>query len=655
MAVGNLPSLNGRGVALPWAGRRFRLAGDGGLGWLPVLSLVSALGLLILAAANNAARLEMPGAIGLFWIGLVVLFTPTAARMLSEDAGRTERIALAGMLGVLLYVAKILHSPLAFTFHDEFIHWSSAQDILRTGHLFHENPLITVSPLFPGLQVATTALMHLTGLDIYGAGAIVLGVARLVLVLSLFLLAEQITGSPRAAGFAALIYMGNPNFLFFTAQYAYESLALPFALLTLYLATRRSAAAGATRAGLSVAALLSLGATAVSHHLTSYALAAFLLLWTVMPQVSLGLEWLRRQFVGRSFKRAWMRVLIADAEPADEAILKPGGLALVAVVVALSWLTYVAWLVVGYLAPVLSSALLELIRLILGELPQRELFRDYAGNRPPLWEQLTGFGSVLCILAALPYGLLAIWRNYRTNPLALTMGVAALAYPAALLMRLTQAGMETANRSSEFLFVPIACVLGLSVNALLRAGIAAWWPRFVRPILIVWATIIFIGGTIVGSSPWSRLPAGYLVSADTRSIEPEGIGAALWARQALGPGQRVAADRINRLLMAAYGEQRVVTNLQDGVNVAYVYMAPHVYDTERRILREADVTYLLVDRRLSSGLPLSGVYFENSEPDSNRHKQPLDAQVLAKFDTLPDTSRIFDSGNIQVYDVRRVR
>jgi hypothetical protein len=34
---------------------------------------------------------------------------------------------------------------------------------------------------------------------------------------------------------------------------------------------------------------------------------------------------------------------------------------------------------------------------------------------------------------------------------------------------------------------------------------------------------------------------------------------------------------------------------------------------------------------------------------------PLDPAALAKFDLLPGASRVFDSGDIQVFDVRSIR
>ena len=52
----------------------------------------------------------------------------------------------------------------------------------------------------------------------------------------MFLLAERIVRAPAAALLAAVVFMANPAFMFFDAQFAYESLALPLVMVVLLLA-----------------------------------------------------------------------------------------------------------------------------------------------------------------------------------------------------------------------------------------------------------------------------------------------------------------------------------------------------------------------------------------------------------------------------------
>ena len=69
-------------------------------------------------------------------------------------------------------------------------------------------------------------------------------------------------------------------------------------------------------------------------------------------------------------------------------------------------------------------------------------------------------------------------------------------------------------------------------------------------------------------------------------------------------------------------------------------------------MRWGKVRYIVVDHRLSRALPSvgSGNYFERGEPGAGQHTTPIDPAALAKFDNLPLVSRVFDSGDIIIYD-----
>ena len=214
------------------------------LGWLPALSVTTALGLLTIATGFTFSRNGVSWAESLFWLGLIVIYAPIVMRLLSADCPRGERIGLVAVLGMGLYLVEVFHSPLTFTEHDEFLDWRTTTDILQSGHLFHVNPLLPVSALFPGMEMVTSALAGVAHLSIFQAGVLVIGCARLVLMLGVFLFIEEASGSSRVAGIAAAIYMANPNFLFFDAAYKYETMALTFAGLALFLLARWQSSSG---------------------------------------------------------------------------------------------------------------------------------------------------------------------------------------------------------------------------------------------------------------------------------------------------------------------------------------------------------------------------------------------------------------------------
>lgn len=616
-------------------------------GLFPFLCLTSSFGLLMVALANTLSRNADELAPALFWGGLLVVFIPIAARLVSPEINRQERLALVLVLGCSLYLVKVLHSPLDFTFHDEFLHWQTANNLMRDGRLFTENSILPVSPLYPGLEVVTTAFANLSGLSIVESGVITLGIARVIFMLALFLFYERISDSAQVGGIATLLYTANSNFIFFDSQFSYESLSLPIAMTVLYAISGWNENGGRRFFGQFLIVLPLIFLVAITHHLTGYVLAALLGLWTVTSMI-------RRQS-----PLGWMRLGLAT---------------LTTLTAVIGWTLIVGNETTQYLAPVFRSGINEVLSLLLSDNTGRELFRNAAGQISPLWERLVGIGGVIFILLVLPIGILQIvvspfrsrlfssrivvlparvlaaWRQYGKNAAALAFAVIVLLHPVMQAFRLTSSGWEIANRSSEFLFWAIAFILAAAV--LLVGAFAR--TRLWLPLFLIWASVIFVSGAISGSPPWSRQPGTYLVSADSRSVEPEGLEAARWASEHLPPQSRTSADRINTLLMSVYGNQRAITHLADDIYLASVFASPTFGEDERRLLDRADTDYLIVDSRLSTSLPLVGVYFEAGEPRVGPYREPMSAQALAKFDSIAGISRIFDSGNIRIYDVRRI-
>jgi hypothetical protein len=48
---------------------------------------------------------------------------------------------------------------------------------------------------------------------------------------------------------------------------------------------------------------------------------------------------------------------------------------------------------------------------------------------------------------------------------------------------------------------------------------------------------------------------------------------------------------------------------------------------------------------------LIGVYFEDGEPATQPAGRPIPPSWLDKFDSLPGASRIYDNGDIRIYDL----
>jgi hypothetical protein len=66
-------------------------------------------------------------------------------------------------------------------------------------------------------------------------------------------------------------------------------------------------------------------------------------------------------------------------------------------------------------------------------------------------------------------------------------------------------------------------------------------------------------------------------------------------------------------------------------------------------LRDWDFGYLVVDRRMATEVPEIQIYFETNEPIPHGAGPAFSLGQLTKFDSLPWTIKIYDSGEIAIY------
>ena len=540
------------------------------LGWLPWITVINALGVLLITYAFTNSRDGGPGLDTVFYPGLLLIFTPTMFRLISPAALRAERVSLLCITGLGLYLVKVVSSPLYFSFFDEFLHWRTVDDIAQSGHLFVANSTLPVSPYYPGLEIVTNAFSTISGLDSFHSGLVVVGVGRLLMVLTLFGLNEQILKSARMASIATMIYMVNPHFLVFDSQYAYELLALPLAVFVMFtIAPHQWVSVRLTRLEhvtpfvlfaktgrkglytdlhwITITGWIALLAVTFTHHVTDIFFVGILVLWTAVYGF-LRLTPLYKSMLART--------------------------AFLGIILMITLVEFPGNPVVGYITSFLANSLKELEQIVIGSGGARPLFVTYTGNPTPAWERIVMIFSVGIIVFSLPFGLLCLVQRYRANALTCTLGIISLFYPISQIFRFTNSGAQLADRAAAFLFISIATLLSIFITQFLPVRRLNGKKSLLLTCTI---SIVFIGGILLGAGPGlSTLPGPYEVGADSRSLEPEGIQAAQWARSQLGSDNRIGTDRINQILMGTFGDQRIVTSIEDHVDVSPIFFSSHL-------------------------------------------------------------------------------
>jgi hypothetical protein len=601
------------------------------LDWLLGLSLYAALCVTVARLLPETAAAAVP----LFWNGFLLLYLPLAIRIASPSVAGAERIWLLLVLTEATFALKFLNDPSGFIQFDEFLHWETANDILTTHGLFTENTMLRVSPLYPGLEIVTTALVNLSGLSVFHAAMLVVMVCRATFMAGLFALYKQISGSERLAGVACLFYMGSSVWVMFDSQFGYETMAVALMSVVLSAAAELDAGHGPSWR-LLTASIPAICVLALTHHMTSYVTVLFLCAGAALHLLSRG------------------------AGQTAPIIL----LACSAVAAVVGWTWFIGNPLTDYVGPLLIEGGDQLFSLLRGHGPQRQFFELSKDVVPtPLWLQIEAVASVAILALLLSGGFLsslaravavpsrAGWSalldlvrcRWRNNYLLL-VSLLALSWPLTIALRLSSAGWQLGNRLACFAFIGVGIVCAISIARLWR-GSRQWGAALLTGVIVA---IVAVGGAVSG---WGTASVrAYHVEGDSLSIEPMGVDAASWTLRWLGSGNHFVADRDNRVLLATYGRQHIIPGLLFDPGAANLFVSSRVSRQLHEEIREAHIDYLLVDMRMTTRRPYLSVFFDKGEPEEIE-SAPLDPEPLLKWDEEPGVSRVFDDGWIRIYDV----
>lgn len=583
-----------------------------------VVTVIASIGVLIASVAYVAGRQgysESPWANRTYWLGQAFVLAPIAARLLSRRRiSDGEVLTLVVVLTVAEYLLKICYSPLQFTFQDEFLHWRGTQNLLLTGNPYAPNFGLPIAAHYPGLELVTSALVQSTGLSIFTAGAIVIGVAHLLFLCTLFWVFSTIGRSYRIGGIAILIYFATPDLTSFNSDFVYETLALAFFGITLLAALKVTLENSRTeRIRWYILAMGGIAGTVITHHVTSYMLTGTLILVAVASRLS----------------------------GSRQSAARVGILAVISAAAVAAWVAFVAPDTLTYFSPTVQG----IIQGLNGLLGKGSAGAPSTSTAPKGNQLLEGVG-ILLIAALVLLGAWHVWRRYRHHPWLLAMTIWSFGWFVSLGVRLgTPDGQELAGRAATYVDVPVALIAALAFTKLVNTRALR---RLAPPAIAAVAAGVLalqFDGLANGWPPyWERLPGPFQVGGVERAVGPEEVATGNWTLSELGPGNSFAADFGIFMVLAGYGDQNPL--FQD---VAYLYTSPKYTPAIAAQASAQNVHYILVDRRLSQSLPVSGSYFMG---DTGTYSKPIPAADLTKFDHLPGVPRVYDSGDIVIYNLQ---
>jgi hypothetical protein len=558
----------------------------------------------------------------LFFVAIIVPFAIYLTVLMLPRLGTLRGITVA-ILGMYPAIVYRMSSPLVLAGYDEHLHAQSLMNLLLGSGLFSPNPILQVGPYYPGLELFTGVGIRLTGLPVVLAMSLVVLLCRLLLVLIIYHSALLVSPSRRGAALVVAFYAVSSHFYAFDSGFSYETLALTLGLGGIFLLRRAQLADGAVGRRLFFVASLVLIATVVTHHATGWMVLAFLIAWTVAS----------RKDERRLLARASMVMGVAAA----------------------IWTAVLTPALAKYLVPIFSDVL-QTARAFLAGTSGHHIFGASGGSPPPpYWERVVLVIYILsCTFAALACAWIMLSRAFHNRDRMLgLLGALNLAFPLTAASHFNPSVGELGDRAATFLFLPLAlsCSLIIQRHPRVTRRPATSGSSF-RPAaliaLIGGTTIVYLGGTVLGSSPdWNRLPGPYLVSADFRTQDPETLAAVDWAATHLPTGSAVAADRVPAVLLESQARLWPMTQPQQGFAPAQLYFSAAWGPPQTAIVKGLHIDYLYVDRRLADSLPYVGYYFSQGETAKPTRITVAD---VSKFAHVPGLKAVYRHGPVTIYD-----
>lgn len=611
--------------------RRERTGRTSLLAW-QVLALAGQVGAVHLARQGHSSVADL-----LSNICMALVFGSALWALMAEHLTLMMRNLAVACLAVTPTLMSRATDPLLFTGFDEQLHMRTLADIIASHRLFEPNPVLEISPRYSGLE-AVTVVFYQLGMPEMLASLVVILLARLLLVALLCDAVEQLTGSlpgqrwsaRRAGGLAVAVYAVSPQFVWFNSQFSYQTLSIPLGLAAIsFIGRARNAENPLPLFGGATICLLGV---AVTHHVTSFLCAAFMVVWTLSER-----------------RAARPRVAFG---------------ALAATAATIAWAIVQRATLETYFGPMLNDMADEF-----GGGVRRKAFEDSAGTATPMLDKLLllYYAAMLTLVILALLVLTIRWVRARAhdlhywNPQVLVLALS-LSIPVLLSARVVPKGVEIFTRSSSFLFLPLSFVLVSYMQRLDWWQMAYWIERpaepeppkqpsvIVRFVAVVLCSGVFLGGYVLGSGPtWARLPGAYMPAADSRSMDAENLAAVEWARRNLPPGSRIGSDRVSSVLLAARAGVWPVYEGIGGVKTPELYVAEDWGVPETDQASALKIRFLYVDKRMAQQPPPFGYYFATGEINAG---QQLTEEQLSKFDDVPAIKLIYRHGPISIYDLK---
>jgi hypothetical protein len=538
-----------------------------------------------------AARGDSSWHFYVFWLAYFLVLVPVAWRLLSMKTPRTHRNALVVGLGIWSMCPSLDRTGNGPLYYDEFSHFRMLQDLVRVGHPVSSTGLLQIGANFPGVELVTSALYHLSGLTLWLSAIGVASLAHVALLFGVYVLVRDESRSSRAGAVAAIVYSLNPSWLFFDAQFSYETLALPVLVWGIVLGLRalraREGASPRAQTCQAVVSGILIAALVLIHHVTSVIACA------VFLGVAIGATVQRRR--RGAGERAGLVVPLR-------------AWAMAAWALALTAARFIAVghpLVVYLGSPLHFSKEFSQLLSVLGI--GTAVHTPFGGSLAPAFEVVASYLMLPILAIAFVWAVWGLAGHRRElSPLVYVSALLGFLFFVSLLLVSSSTYAESVHRSWAFSFLGLAIVLGMAAHYTLNDDLEVrlfsrrLWPlpalRYARTgtIALVCLVIVAVGGVSAGTDTAYQFGGTVVPDLDPLYVGTQTQLVATWFDTHARSKDVVWADRFIGRPIAVGSSVRIANpnGLED-----LLVLSPTIPKSTFWAFINDKVTYIVFDRR----------------------------------------------------------
>lgn len=585
------------------------------------LSLITAFGVILLATtyvlAYNGRFYNH-----LFWTSVLLFSIPIFMIIYDDKTSRNSKVIALFIFGSVLYIMRILPSTANFRFVDELFHYETTKLIYEVGSL-NISPHFDISKYYYGIELLNISFGYIVNIsNIFLSSKILIWAVHSFIIVFIYILFKDICTSERIAFIGAFIYATNPLYIFFESLYSYESLGIFFVVFIIYILSK-NIRVGSTV--LSTITIVALSVLTFTHHLSSLMLLLFMIiLVSVIFFHEDGAIYHQKLFLRFIF---------------------------LTMTFIFGWMTYVAVTIPSYLFRNFTDRFSKVFELSLFGGENKDLFHSSLSySLLPNYEYMIDtFIYVPLLLLLSLIGIYYIKKNkYNNNFIYTTVIYGPIFYMCSLVL-IPTSGSELAQRSWGFLYIGLSLVISIALISMKTSE-----KRIVHAFIFTSIVIIIIGGVSIGNKPVHREP-GLLspkLVGGSGGMTTDVYKSSEWFETRFGRHNNVTGDRTTIGIFRNYGIQNA-----DLWNSWRVFLPKNIDTTVTAYLKYSDISYIIVDNRMTISLGDVGYYFNNIDRYKRYYpiygsSETLPKESIGKFNNNNLFDKFYDNGNIVIYDVK---